>query len=110
MEDAFFAWQRCTQSMQRRRAATLLQCLDNVARTRQQRALHVWHSMTQHSRATRQQAEALCQARQTENAESHGGIMACGSHCGSSGKGACQAGGPAQSTGHCGPQDADCLA
>ena len=66
MEDAFFAWQRCTQSMQRRRAATLLQCLDNVARTRQQRALHVWHSMTQHSRATRQQAEALCQARQTE--------------------------------------------
>ena len=64
--DAFFAWRRCTQGMQRRRAATLLQCLDSMACTRQQRALHVWHSKAQRSRAALQQAVVLCQARQVE--------------------------------------------
>ena len=70
MEDACFAWRRCTQSVQRRRAATLLQCLDSMARTRQQRAWHVWHSVAQRSRAAQQQAGVLCEARQAESLKS----------------------------------------
>ena len=66
MEDAFFAWRRSAQYAQRRRAAMLLQYLQSMTRTRQQRALHVWHSMAQRSRATRQQAGVLYRARQAK--------------------------------------------